>query len=233
MIEILIPTYNEAGNIASIIARVREVVPQARIRVIDDNSPDGTGKIVADIAARDPQVRLLSRTGKEGLGKAYLHGFSEALKDESITHVLMMDADFSHDPEYIPELIAKSADHELVTGSRYIPGGATEGWEGWRRYLSTGGNTYVRAILGIPVHDVTAGFNLIATDALRRVDFSRLDASGYAFQIELKYLLWKSGARPAEVPILFRNRREGESKISNHIIAEGLLAPWKLLLKNH
>lgn len=232
MITILIPTYNEAKNIAGIIARIREVVPEARVLVVDDNSPDGTGAIVEGMASTDAQVRLLARPRKEGLGKAYVHGFAEVLQDPEVTHVHMMDADFSHDPDYLPLLHAAARTHELVIGSRYVAGGATEGWENWRRYLSSGGNFYCRLITGMPLADVTAGFNLIATDALRRIDLARLDSSGYAFQIELKYLLWKAGASAIEIPILFKNRREGESKISNHIILEGLTAPWKLILRN-
>jgi dolichol-phosphate mannosyltransferase len=232
VVEIIIPTYNEAQNIAGIIVRVRELLPDARILVVDDNSPDGTSAIVKEIALKDPNVRLLARAGKEGLGKAYLHGFREVLENPDVTHLIMMDADFSHDPEYLPQLLDRTKTHELVIGSRYIPGGGTEGWEGWRRYLSSGGNFYCRIITGMPINDMTAGFNVISTGALRRIDFDRLDSSGYAFQIELKYLLWRAGVVPLEIPILFRNRREGESKISNHIIVEGLIAPWKLKLRN-
>lgn len=232
MIQIIIPTYNEAGNIREIIARIRESAPEARILVVDDNSPDGTGSIVAEIALQDAHVQLLSRGGKEGLGKAYLHAFQESLKDETISAVIMMDADFSHDPEYLPVLIRTSEGIHAVTGSRYVPGGATEGWEGWRRYLSTFGNIYCRIITRLPVHDVTAGFNLIPTNALRAINLEALASSGYAFQVELKYMLWKNGTTFKEIPILFKNRREGESKISNHIIAEGLIAPWKMVYKH-
>ncbi len=232
MIKILIPTYNEAKNIAGIIASIRSAIPEAHILVIDDSSPDGTGAIVEELAKNTSCINLLSRKGKEGLGKAYLHGFQETLKNSDVTHLVMIDADFSHDPEYLPQMIEAAKSRELVIGSRYIKGGATEGWEDWRRYLSSGGNLYSRLITGMPIHDTTSGFNVIATDALRRIDLEKLGSSGYAFQIELKYMLWKAGVIPLEIPILFKNRREGESKISNHIIAEGLIAPWKLKLRH-
>ena len=144
-----------------------------------------------------------------------------------------MDADHSHDPMYLPALLAAAEHADVVTGSRYINGGGTEGWELWRRMLSIGGNWYCRIITGMPINDATAGFNLIRTELLRHVPLQKLDSSGYAFQMELKHLLWKHGARCVEVPIIFRQRRGGESKLSGHIIREGITAPWKLLLKRY
>jgi len=225
---VIIPTYNEAENITTIIPRVLSSVPNVWILVVDDNSPDGTALKVEEIMRSEKRVGLLNRNRKEGLGKAYVHAFDEVLKDHSIEYLVMMDADHSHDPKYLPSMLEAVEQADMVTGSRYIEGGETEGWEVWRKMLSTYGNTYCRIITGMPINDATAGFNVIRTSTLRRADIRRLNLSGYAFQMELKYLLWKSGARCIEVPIVFKNRKEGESKISNHIIREGLIAPWKM-----
>ncbi|HUO56408.1 MAG TPA: polyprenol monophosphomannose synthase [Candidatus Paceibacterota bacterium] len=228
---ILIPTYNEAGNIESLLERISEYVPDANILVIDDNSPDGTGAIVAKIAERNPRVHLLARERKEGLGRAYMNGFTEVLKDPSVEMVVIMDADFSHDPSYIPEMIRAASRADVVIASRYCKGGALEGWTTWRRWLSRFANGYCRAITGLPVHDTTAGFILIKTALLRKAGITHFDASGYAFLMELKYRLWRDGAQIAEVPITFKERREGISKISSNIIFEGVMAPWKLRFK--
>ena len=232
MIKILIPTYNEAQNIEAILSAVRSILPEVDVLVIDDSSPDGTGDIVCSLAKDDRHIELLSRSRKEGLGKAYIDGFKNVLQVPKYSHLIMMDADFSHDPTYLPDLIKASDGQGMVIGSRYVAGGATEGWEGWRKKLSAGGNMYTRTITRMPIKDLTAGFNLISTEALRNIDLERIDSSGYAFQIELKYILWKSGAKITEMPIHFKQRREGESKLSGHIISEGLLAPWKLILRN-
>lgn len=228
---VIIPTYNERENIERMLHAVLAAYPEVRILVVDDNSPDGTGRIVEQLAATDPRVRLLSRPGKEGLGKAYRAGFLYALQDSSVDSIGMMDADFSHDPSMLPAMMNALSEIDVAVGSRYVPGGMTQGWELWRRLLSSGGNRYARTITRLPVRDCTSGFVCIRTDQLRKVNLDAMDASGYAFQIELKYLLWKSGARFREIPILFRNREGGESKISNHIIREGLLAPWKMIRK--
>jgi dolichol-phosphate mannosyltransferase len=229
---LIIPTYNEAKNIPSILTRVREEFPDAHIFVVDDNSPDGTAEVVRTLRASDSNIFLLERAGKEGLGRAYMHGFREALQDPTITHIGMMDADHSHDPMHLKSMQEAATNAEFVIGSRYVAGGKTEGWEPWRMLLSGFGNKYCRSITRMPVNDATAGFNLIDAKLLRSSDLSALDSSGYAFQMELKYLLWLNGARFAEVPIIFRNRKEGESKLSNHIIAEGILAPWKMIFKH-
>jgi dolichol-phosphate mannosyltransferase len=228
---VVIPTYNEAANVGPLIDRIFELVPDVRVMVVDDNSPDGTGSIVAGLSKRDKRVKLFSRKGKEGLGKAYIAAFEAILKDQSVGSVLMMDADFSHDPEYIPPMLARGLEASLVVGSRYVSQGRTEGWELWRRALSRWGNRYARLVTGLPIRDCTGGFNLISLDLLRKIDLKAIDMSGYAFIIELKYLLFRAGASVAEVPIVFRNRREGESKISGHIVSEGVIAPWKMRLK--
>ena len=228
---IIIPTYNEAKNIEAIIEAIFSNVPEVKILVVDDNSPDGTADIVRGLVKKNANISLLFREKKEGLGKAYIHAFTHLLTFPNVRTVVMMDADFSHNPKYLPLFIKQSDVFDLLVGSRYILGGQTEGWEFWRRFLSRGANIYAGTITGLPVSDLTGGFNLIRTDLLRKIDFSQIDASGYAFQIELKYMLCKKGARCKELPILFTNRREGESKMNKHIIGEGILAPWKMILK--
>lgn len=225
---IIIPTYNEKENVREVISQVFTYMPDADILIVDDNSPDGTADIVKNMQRESKQISLLSRAGKEGLGKAYIHAFDHVLRDMSPTHIVMMDADLSHHPRYVPMMAAMIRPHGVVVGSRYVRGGDTVGWEPWRKGLSYFGNMYARTITGIPVSDLTAGFYMIDADVLRAIDLRAIDSSGYAFQIELKNLLYKSGAHFDELPIVFGNRVGGESKISNHIISEGILAPWKI-----
>lgn len=227
----VIPTYNESENIAPLIKAIFYIAPEINICIVDDNSPDGTGQVVEDLKKIYPGLSVIHRPHKQGLGPAYIHGFQEVLKDLSVTHVLTMDGDFSHDPDSIPHLLSKAQNYDLVIGSRYIKGGGTESWEIWRRMLSRFANTYIRLILGMSVHDWTSGFNCINVSFLRFVDFREIDLSGYAFLQELKFVLKKLGAQIAEVPIIFRARRGGESKISSFIIREGILGPWKILLR--
>ena len=226
---ILIPTYNESETIEKIISFVFGLYPEVWIKVIDDNSPDGTATIVRGLMGEYPHLSLLSRSGKEGLGRAYIHGFTEVMRDPEATHIIMMDADMSHHPRYVREMMEKSKTHDLVVGSRYVRGGKTVGWELWRRALSYFGNVYARIITRIPIHDLTGGFNCIRVAHLAHINLDSIDSSGYAFQIELKHLLYSHGGRLQEIPITFTNRTGGESKISNHIISEGILAPWKMI----
>lgn len=230
-IVVIIPTYNEAQNIAPIIARVREFEPTVDILVVDDNSPDGTADVVRDLMATDTHLALLSRRGKEGLGKAYLNAFSEVLKDSSIEWVQMMDADFSHDPKYLPNMFAASGHADVVIGSKYVPGGGTVGWVAWRRWLSRFANRYCRIITGMPVNDCTAGFILMRTSFMRDAHLEAINTKGHAFMMELKYRLWKKGARIVEIPILLEDRQHGASKMSRGVIIEGILAPWKMRFK--
>ncbi|HUY62280.1 MAG TPA: polyprenol monophosphomannose synthase [Candidatus Paceibacterota bacterium] len=226
---IVIPTYNERENIRALIGAVAAELPDADICVVDDNSPDGTGEEVRELMGRFLRLRLISREKKEGLGRAYTHAFRELLSaDSGFEAIIMMDADFSHHPSYLPAMLAALDGADIAIGSRYIAGGRTIGWEPWRQLLSWGGNLYTRLITGLPMHDMTAGFNAIRTDALRKVDLDGIGASGYAFQIELKHALVKSGARAVEIPIVFTNRINGESKIAGHIIKEGMLTPWRI-----
>ena len=228
---VVLPTYNERENIETILGKIFINVVGATVLVVDDNSPDGTGVAVEGLRKKYPNLFLLKRKGKEGLGKAYTEAFLHVLQKMDQEWVLMMDADLSHNPEHIPEMLKKTMSASVVVGSRYVDGGKTVGWELWRRVLSRGGNIYARIVTGLPVRDLTGGFNLMHRDVLGKIDFSDFDASGYAFIMELKRKLHKAGAKFAEVPITFRNRTGGESKISSHIISEGVVAPWRIRFK--
>jgi dolichol-phosphate mannosyltransferase len=230
-VSIILPTYNERENIEKLVPLIFSYVPDARIIVVDDNSPDGTSEVIEILQKNYPKLILIKRDRKDGLGKAYIHAFREALKDVDVGTVVMMDADFSHHPKYLPEMLSRVKDGSVVIGSRYVKGGKTTGWELWRRTLSVGGNWYCRIITGMPIRDCTGGFNAISASALRRIDLNALDLSGYAFIMDLKYALYSSGAIFTEIPIVFANRTKGDSKISNHIIREGIIAPWKIRLK--
>ncbi|MEK7600445.1 MAG: polyprenol monophosphomannose synthase [Patescibacteria group bacterium] len=225
---VILPTYNERGNISFLIEEILRSVPDVGILVIDDNSPDGTADAVRASMQKHASVRLMSRTGKQGLGTAYIAAFKEVLKDELVERVITMDADFSHHPRYLPELISTAKSVDLTIGSRYVKGGGIAKWELWRRQLSYWANVYVRMILRYPIRDWTTGYQCITTRALRAIDLNTIDLSGYAFLQELKYALLSSGATFREIPIIFQARREGESKISGFIIREGITGPWKI-----
>jgi dolichol-phosphate mannosyltransferase len=219
---IVIPTYNERENIAPLIADITRIVPATDILVIDDNSPDGTGEIADQIAAGDPRVHVLHRPGKLGLGTAYVRGFQYAI-DQGYDLVFEMDADFSHDPKYLPRFFEAAQHADLVIGSRYIPGGGTPNWSALRKFISGGGNTFARAVLFIPVRDCTGGFRCYRTAALRTLRLDAISAQGYAFQVEMAYIFWKRGYRIREVPIVFEDRRVGKSKMSRKIFVEAFL----------
>jgi dolichol-phosphate mannosyltransferase len=219
---IVIPTYNERENIAPLIADITRIVPAADILVIDDNSPDGTGELADEIAAVDHRVHVLHRSGKLGLGTAYVRGFQYAI-EQGYDLVFEMDADFSHNPKYLPNFLEAAQRADLVIGSRYIPGGGTPNWSALRKFISGGGNTFARATLFIPVHDCTGGFRCYRTAALRTLRLDRISAQGYAFQVEMAYILWKRGYRIREVPIVFEDRRVGKSKMSRKIFIEAFL----------
>jgi dolichol-phosphate mannosyltransferase len=228
---IVLPTYNESKNIAGVIAEIFKYLPEINILVVDDSSPDNTAGIVKNLQNQYAALFLLERPMKNGLGGAYIAAFKKLLADPDIKNIVMMDADFSHNPKYLSQMIAEAENYGLVIGSRYIKGGGIAKWELWRKILSAGGNFYVRILLGRRVHDWTGGFNCIKADYLRKVDLDKIDLSGYAFIMGFKYFLIRAGASVKEIPIVFEARRGGESKMSNHIIREGILAPWKLILK--
>lgn len=225
---VIIPTYNEKENIERMIHAVFKALPLAHILVVDDNSPDGTRDIVESLMSQYPTLSLLKRDQKQGLGKAYIHAFSHALDVLDPEVVVMMDADLSHPPHVLPMMLDRISEVDVVIGSRYIKEGDTVGWEMWRKALSKYGNLYARFVTGIPTRDLTAGFYMIRTSLLKKVDLNSISSSGYAFQIELKHLFHKAGGTFLEYPIIFKNRVGGESKISNHIIKEGVIAPWKI-----
>ncbi len=227
---IVIPTYNEREGVAAIVQAVRASVPDASILIVDDASPDGTGDVADTLAAGDAQVRVKHRAGKEGLGPAYIDAFSQAL-DEGWQRIVQMDADFSHDPNDIPRLLAGlDSGADLVIGSRYVKEGGTVNW-GWRRRLvSRGGSFYARTILGVPIRDLTGGFKAWKADTLRTVSLADVGAKGYGFQIEMTYRALGSGARVVEIPIRFVDRRVGQSKMSGTIFAEALTIVWRLRL---
>ncbi len=222
----VVPTYNERDNIENLAGQIFSTVPTIEVLVVDDMSPDGTADAVRSLQSRFPRLKLLYRTEDRGFGPAYLAGFREVMQNPDIEAILMMDADLSHNPAHIPAMLERIATCDAVIGSRYTANGGVSGWELWRRILSKAGNRYVRAVTGMPFRDCTSGFNLIRTDLLRRLDLSGIGSSGYAFLMELKHLMWRSGANIQEVPIIFLNRAGGESKLSGHIVTEGIRSPW-------
>jgi dolichol-phosphate mannosyltransferase len=219
---IAIPTYNERENIGSLIEQVFRYAPASDLLIIDDNSPDGTGQLVDQLAARDPRIHVMHRAGKLGLGTAYVAGFRYAIAN-GYDLVFEMDADFSHDPKYLPKFFEAAQNADLVIGSRYIAGGGTPNWSPLRRFISGGGNRFARLMLGIPIHDCTGGYRCYRVAALRQLNLDAISAQGYAFQVELAYNFWKSGFRWRETPIIFEDRRVGKSKMSRKIFVEAFL----------
>jgi dolichol-phosphate mannosyltransferase len=227
---VCIPTYNEADNLEPITQAVLQAEPRVDILVVDDNSPDGTGKIADSLAAKEPRIRVLHREKKEGLGRAYLAAFRWALA-EGYTYIIEMDADFSHDPRYLPGLLdAAEAGADLVLGSRYVTGGGTVNWGIGRQVISKGGSLYARTILGVGIHDLTGGFKCFHRRVLESIDLDQVQSTGYAFQIELTYRTLKKGFTVQELPIVFEDRRVGQSKMSRKIFLEALTMVWKLRL---
>jgi len=225
---VITPTYNERENLHAFLDALFAVAPQVDVLIVDDNSPDGTGALADEVAARDPRVHVRHRAGKLGLGTAYLEGFQWALA-QGYDVVFEMDTDLSHDPRYVPEFIrAIEAGADVVIGSRNIPGGGVEGWGPGRHFVSKGGSVYARTILGLDVRDLTSGYKAFTRDALQRIDLGGVKSNGYSFQIELTYRAVLRGMRVAEVPILFVDRRAGASKMSRKIFAEAVVMVWKL-----
>ena len=225
------PTYNERENAPGICERLFAALPDVDLLFVDDNSPDGTGQLLDEFAAKDPRVHVMHRAGKLGLGTAYVEGFQWALA-RGYEYVFEMDADGSHDPKYLPQMLALAADGaDVVVGSRNVPGGGTVNWGIGRKIISRGGSFYARTILGIDVRDVTAGFICWRRRALEALDLATLGSNGYMFQIETKYRAIKQHMKLVETPIVFVDRRVGQSKMSRAIFGEALLKVWGLRLR--
>lgn len=225
-IVVIIPTFNELSTLPVIVSRVRASVPEADILVADDNSPDGTGRLADKLAAGDPQIHVMHRLGKEGLGAAYLAGFAWALQ-AGYDVVVEMDADGSHQPEQLPRLLDALRTADLVLGSRWVPGGRTENWPKSRQLISRGGTAYTRLMLGVPIQDATGGYRAFRADTLRRLDLHEVASQGYCFQIDLAWRAVQRGLTVREVPITFVERTAGTSKMSRKIVAEAL---WRVTL---
>ena len=224
---VVLPTYNERENISAIVPAILAASAEVDVLVVDDNSPDGTGRLADDLAATNPRVRVLHRERKEGLGRAYLHGFRVAL-DAGYGRILEMDADFSHSPDRLPALLDASRGAEVVLGSRYTEGGGTVNWGLGRKLLSRGGSLYARTILGLSVRDLTGGFKCFHRRVLEALDLPTVQSTGYAFQIELTYRAVRRGFRVVEVPIIFADRRVGKSKMSRRIVLEAFWKVWRI-----
>ena len=220
---VCLPTYNERENLERMVGALAD--KGVSVLVIDDNSPDGTGRLADELAARNSHVEVFHRERKEGLGPAYLAGFRRVLEDPETELVLEMDADFSHDPNDVPRLIAAARDADLVLGSRYVEGGSVGSWGLIRRFISAGGSFYARVLLGVGVRDLTGGFKCFRREVLETLDLDAIDSRGYAFQIETTYRALRAGFRVVEVPIRFVDREEGGSKMSRSIVFEGF---WKV-----
>ena len=218
----IIPTYNELENIARIISRTREAVPDAHILIADDNSPDGTGRLADEIASGDDHVHVMHRLGKEGLGAAYLAGFEQGLND-GYEVLVEMDADGSHQPEQLPELLAALADADLVLGSRWVKGGEVVNWPKSREALSRAGNLWTRIMLGIPLRDATGGFRAFRRETLLGLELDNVASAGYCFQVDLAWRALRGGFRVVEVPITFIEREYGAPKMSKRIVIEALV----------
>jgi dolichol-phosphate mannosyltransferase len=224
---LVLPTYNEAENLEAFVTAALEHLPaSARVLVVDDSSPDGTGAIADRLAAADERVGVLHRSVKEGLGPAYIAGFRHAL-EAGAGLVLEMDADFSHDPAYLPRMLEAAERADLVLGSRYVPGGGVSDWGTLRKAISRGGSSYARLVLGVEVRDLTGGFKCFRREVLEAIDLGSVQARGYAFQVEMTYRALQAGFRVVEVPIVFRERRAGSSKMDRSIVAE---AVWRVPL---
>jgi len=221
---VILPTYNEAENLEQIVGAILDALPTPRrVLIVDDNSPDGTGEL-ADRLAADQSVSVLHRERKEGLGPAYLAGFRIAL-EAGAERIFEMDADFSHDPAYLPRLLEATESADLAIGSRYVRGGGVTEWGAMRRFISRGGSAYARLALGVPIRDLTGGFKCFRRIVLESIELDTIEARGYAFQVETTYRAIKAGFRVVEVPIVFKDRADGTSKMSKTIVAEAI---WRV-----
>jgi dolichol-phosphate mannosyltransferase len=230
---VVVPTYNERANLEPLVSSVRSVLesvaPDHVILVVDDSSPDGTGRLADELAARDPKLRVLHRQGRRGIGPAYVAGFKHAL-DEGAQLIVEMDADLSHEPRYLPVLLEAARDADLVLGSRYVAGGGVRDWGMSRRLVSRAGCWYARTVLGSDVRDLTGGFKCFRREVLEALDLDSVRSEGYAFQVELTYRAIQLGFRVVEVPIIFSERMVGESKMSRRIVLEAVVVVPRLRL---
>ncbi|MCL2039589.1 MAG: polyprenol monophosphomannose synthase [Bacteroidetes bacterium] len=224
---VIIPTYNEIENISSIITSVLGIVSDINILIVDDNSPDGTAAAVEKMMQNDPRIHIIKRAGKLGLGTAYCDGFRYCI-DKGFDYIFEMDADFSHDPNEIPNFLDAIKDNDLVIGSRYLTGMNVVNWPLRRLILSYGASLYTRIITCIPIKDTTGGFKCFRTEMLKKINLDKIRSNGYGFQIEMNYKVWKKGGRIKEIPIIFEDRRSGNSKMNKKIVFEALLLVWKL-----
>jgi dolichol-phosphate mannosyltransferase len=221
---VIVPTYNEKENLEIITERLRTAVPGVDLLVVDDASPDGTGEIADTLAAADEHIQVLHRAGKGGLGAAYVAGFGWGL-ERGYDVLVEMDADGSHQPEQLPRLLNGLLDADLVLGARYVRGGSVVNWPAKRKWLSVGGNTYVRLALGVPLRDITGGYRAYRRQALEGIRYEQVESQGYCFQVELAWRVWRDGFRVVEVPITFVERVRGESKMVGSIVTEAL---WRV-----
>ncbi len=224
---VCLPTYDERDNLEPISRAILAATPEVDVLVIDDSSPDGTGELADRLAATEPRLHVLHRAAKQGLGKAYLAGFAWALQ-RGYPLVLEMDADFSHNPKYLPRMLELAREADLVLGSRNVKGGGTVNWGLGRKMLSRGGSFYARTILGLRVRDLTGGFKCFRREVLEAIDLGSVECSGYAFQIELTYRTVKKGFQVVELPIVFEDRRVGHSKMSRRIVLEAVSKVWSI-----
>ena len=227
---IIIPTYNEANNIAELIDRITSTNREIHILFVDDNSPDGTSEIIKDISKTNANIQIISRPMKMGLGTAYIKGFKWAIEHE-YDHVLQMDADLSHNPSDITKLLADIKDYDLVIGSRYLDGFNVVNWPFSRLLLSYGANLYTRLLTGIPINDSTGGFKCFKIEVLKKINLDTIVSEGYSFQIEMNYLSWINGCRIKETSIVFTDRTVGQSKMSKDIIIEAILMVPKIMFQ--
>ncbi|MGH7581249.1 MAG: polyprenol monophosphomannose synthase [Gemmatimonadales bacterium] len=228
---VVVPTYNEAMNLPLIVPQILAQDPRIDVLVVDDNSPDGTGRMADEMAAAEPRIHVLHRPGKGGLGKAYIAGFQWAL-ERDYEFVFEMDADFSHDPRFLPVFLDAAKDADLVIGSRYKTGVNVINWPISRLLLSLGANQYARWVTGLPVVDSTGGFKCFRRRVLEAIDFDRVRSNGYSFQIEMSFRAWKKGFRLVEIPIVFTDRVEGQSKMNKRIVREAIWMVWWLRVKS-
>lgn len=224
---VVIPTYNEKDNVGPMIEAIGQIVPDADVLICDDSSPDGTGEIVKESAKTNPKLFLSSGPSKAGLGRAYVRGFTWTI-EQNYDRIAHMDCDFSHDPKVLPKLFAALDEYDFAIGSRYVPGGGTVNWPWYRKLISKGGSLYARTILGESIDDFTGGFKAWRRQTLIDLDLKSLTSNGYAFSLEMNYLAAKMGKRYTQIPIIFEDRRVGETKMSKAIFLEAVVAVWRL-----